>query len=171
VPFTIDESEFRFRPRIQRINTLEATTRVKLCFYDRLFWFWHLQGVDRRYPRVEKRLIDLYYLHQLVKEDDGLDHCNVMRKWPRIAEKMGFTSKFLFIYLFIFSFFHYSFFLQLIFFFFFLIENSGSTLKKTYEKYLFPYDLFLAGATFGNDHSQHHETQTNNQSLTKDVEE
>lgn len=43
VPFSIDIKEFTFTPRVQRLNELEARTRVKLIFHDRVYRFWDLQ--------------------------------------------------------------------------------------------------------------------------------
>lgn len=43
VPFSIDTKEFTFTPRVQRLNELEARTRVKLIFHDRLIKFWQYQ--------------------------------------------------------------------------------------------------------------------------------
>lgn len=43
VPFAIDIKQFKFAPRIQRLNELEALTRIKLHFQDRIHKFWDLQ--------------------------------------------------------------------------------------------------------------------------------
>jgi histone demethylase JARID1 len=41
--FCIDHNKCKFRPRIQRINELEANNRVKFLFLDELTKFWDLQ--------------------------------------------------------------------------------------------------------------------------------
>jgi histone demethylase JARID1 len=33
-----------FRPRVQRINELEALTRAKLCFFEKIIKYWNFQG-------------------------------------------------------------------------------------------------------------------------------
>jgi len=43
VPFAINVKEFHFSPRNQRLNELEALTRIKLNFHDRILRFWELQ--------------------------------------------------------------------------------------------------------------------------------
>ncbi|KAF4109890.1 hypothetical protein G5714_009142 [Onychostoma macrolepis] len=43
-PFACDVDRLHFTPRIQRLNELEAQTRVKLNFLDQIAKFWELQG-------------------------------------------------------------------------------------------------------------------------------
>lgn len=42
-PFAVAVEEFRFTPRVQRLNELEATTRIKLNFIEQIVKFWDLQ--------------------------------------------------------------------------------------------------------------------------------
>uniref|UniRef100_A0A803JZH7 JmjN domain-containing protein n=1 Tax=Xenopus tropicalis TaxID=8364 RepID=A0A803JZH7_XENTR len=44
-PFACDVKSFCFTPRVQRLNELEAMTRVKLDFLDQLGKFWELARV------------------------------------------------------------------------------------------------------------------------------
>jgi len=53
---------FRFTPRIQRLNELEAQTRVKLNYLDQIAKFWEIQGSSLKIPNVERRILDLYSL-------------------------------------------------------------------------------------------------------------
>ncbi|KAH9403950.1 Lysine-specific demethylase 5A, partial [Tyrophagus putrescentiae] len=117
VPFSIDTKEFTFTPRVQRLNELEARTRVKLIFHDRLIKFWQYQGVILKWTTFEKKLLDLHTLHSVVKEEGGFELCTQERKWAKIALRLNFTKK------------------------------SSSSLHQYYEKTLFPYDLFINGAT------------------------
>ena len=57
--------KFRFTPRIQRINELEAGTRAKLKFYERLTKLFESQGTKLKIPTVEKELLDLAKLHKV----------------------------------------------------------------------------------------------------------
>jgi hypothetical protein len=41
--FCIDMNAFKFTPRVQRLNELEANTRIKIVFLDKLSKFWELQ--------------------------------------------------------------------------------------------------------------------------------
>ena len=61
-PFAVDVDKLRFTPRIQRLNELEAHTRIKLNFLDQVAKFWELQGSMLKIPIVEKRALDLYTL-------------------------------------------------------------------------------------------------------------
>lgn len=68
----MDVDKLRFTPRIQRLNELEAKTRVKLNFLDQIAKFWELQGSALRIPMVEKRALDLYTLHLVVQNEGDL---------------------------------------------------------------------------------------------------
>ena len=57
--------EFRFTPRIQRINELEAGTRAKIKFYERLTKLFESQGIKLKIPTVEKETLDLAKLHKV----------------------------------------------------------------------------------------------------------
>ncbi|XP_073177002.1 lysine-specific demethylase 5A isoform X6 [Lepidochelys kempii] len=61
-PFACEVQSFRFTPRVQRLNELEAMTRVKLDFLDQLAKFWELQGSTLKIPVVERKILDLYSL-------------------------------------------------------------------------------------------------------------
>lgn len=65
----MDVDKLRFTPRIQRLNELEAKTRVKLNFLDQIAKFWELQGSSLKIPMVEKRALDLYTLHRIAQTE------------------------------------------------------------------------------------------------------
>jgi len=81
-PFAVDVDKFKFVPRIQRLNELEAKTRIKLNFLDQIAKFWELQGSSLKIPLVERKALDLYSLHKIVT-DEGLFICTflLMRYW------------------------------------------------------------------------------------------
>ena len=58
-PFCINWDKLRFHPRLQQINELEAQTRVKLEFLDKLAQFWDLQGQSFKVPLVDRKPLDL----------------------------------------------------------------------------------------------------------------
>ncbi|KAF5292984.1 hypothetical protein FQR65_LT11102 [Abscondita terminalis] len=116
-PFAVDVDKLRFTPRIQRLNELEAKTRIKLNFLDQIAKFWELQGSALRIPMVEKRALDLYTLHRLVQREGGSDSVSKERKWSKIAVLMGYPSG----------------------------KGIGTILKTHYERLLFPYDIFRQG--------------------------
>lgn len=113
-PFAVDVDNFRFTPRVQRLNELEAKTRIKLNFLDQLAKFWELQGVPLKIPMVDKKCADLYSLHKVVQDDGGFNVVNRNTKWPKIASRLGYS------------------------------ETFGIVFQGHYERILFPYDIFLA---------------------------
>ncbi|TRY59713.1 hypothetical protein DNTS_002507 [Danionella cerebrum] len=117
-PFACDVDRLHFTPRIQRLNELEAQTRVKLNFLDQIAKFWELQGCTLKIPHVERKILDLFVLYKLVKEDGGFDIVCKERKWTQIALKMGFAPG----------------------------KAIGSHLRAHYERILYPYYLFKTGA-------------------------
>uniref|UniRef100_A0A8C1GYS7 [histone H3]-trimethyl-L-lysine(4) demethylase n=1 Tax=Cyprinus carpio TaxID=7962 RepID=A0A8C1GYS7_CYPCA len=116
-PFACDVDRLHFTPRIQRLNELEAQTRVKLNFLDQIAKFWELQGCTLKIPHVERKTLDLYVLYKLVNEDGGFDVVCKERKWTQIALKMGFAPG----------------------------KAVGSHLRAHYERILYPYYLFQTG--------------------------
>ncbi|XP_038061639.1 lysine-specific demethylase 5A-like isoform X2 [Patiria miniata] len=117
-PFAVDVDMFKFTPRIQRLNELEAKTRIKLNFLDQIAKYWELQGCRLRIPNCYGKSLDLFNLFRVVHEEGGFETCVRERKWSKVAGTMGFASK-----------------------------AVGSQLMKHYERILWPYDIFQAGAT------------------------
>ncbi|CAH2238737.1 jg27662 [Pararge aegeria aegeria] len=138
-PFAVDVDRLRFTPRIQRLNELEAITRVKMNFLDQIMKFWELQGSVLKIPTVERKPLDLYALHKIVKEAverkpldlyalhkivkeaGGFEVCSAERKWSKIARRMGHPQG----------------------------KGIGSILKNHYERILYPYDVFKSSGAAG----------------------
>ncbi|XP_071777497.1 lysine-specific demethylase 5B-B isoform X2 [Centroberyx gerrardi] len=116
-PFACDVDRLHFVPRIQRLNELEAQTRVKLNFLDQIAKFWDLQGCALKIPHVERKILDLYKLNKLVADEGGFDLVCRDRRWTKIALQMGFAPG----------------------------KAVGSHLRGHYEKILYPYNLFQNG--------------------------
>uniref|UniRef100_A0A3P9AII0 [histone H3]-trimethyl-L-lysine(4) demethylase n=1 Tax=Esox lucius TaxID=8010 RepID=A0A3P9AII0_ESOLU len=117
-PFACDVDRLHFTPRIQRLNELEAQTRVKLNFLDQIAKFWELQGCTLKIPHVERKILDLYQLNKLVNDEGGFEAVCRERRWSKIALKMGFAPG----------------------------KAIGSHLRSHYERILYPYNLFQTGA-------------------------
>ncbi|KAM9320723.1 lysine-specific demethylase 5B [Gastrophryne carolinensis] len=118
-PFACDIDKLHFTPRIQRLNELEAQTRVKLNFLDQIAKFWELQGCTLKIPHVERKILDLFQLNKLVNDEGGFDIVCRERKWTRIATKMGFSTG----------------------------KAIGSHIRGHYERILYPYNLFQSGTS------------------------
>ncbi|ENN74310.1 lysine-specific demethylase lid isoform X3 [Dendroctonus ponderosae] len=116
-PFAVDVDKLRFTPRIQRLNELEAKTRVKLNFLDRIAKFWELQGSSLKIPVVERRVLDLYTLHRVVQLEGGFEEVTKQRKWSKVSVRLGYQ----------------------------IGKNVGAILKQHYERLLFPFDVFKEG--------------------------
>ncbi|CAH1122938.1 unnamed protein product [Ceutorhynchus assimilis] len=116
-PFAVDVDKLRFIPRIQRLNELEATTRVKLNFLDQIAKFWELQGSSLKIPMVEKKGLDLYTLHRIVKREGGFNEVTKQRKWTKVSIHLGYQ----------------------------IGQNVGPILKQHYERLIYPFDVSKEG--------------------------
>jgi len=48
---------------------MQAKTRIKLNFLDRIEKFWALQGIPLKIPLIDRKPLDLYNLHQIVQNE------------------------------------------------------------------------------------------------------
>ncbi|XP_032448195.1 lysine-specific demethylase 5D isoform X8 [Lynx canadensis] len=117
-PFAVEVENFRFTPRIQRLNELEAQTRVKLNYLDQIAKFWEIQGSSLKIPNVERRILDLYSLSKIVMEEGGYEAICKDRRWVRIAQRLNYPPG----------------------------KNIGSLLRSHYERIIYPYEMFQSGA-------------------------
>ncbi|XP_013196492.1 lysine-specific demethylase 5 [Amyelois transitella] len=113
-PFSLDVDKLKFVPRIQKVNELEAITRLKLLFLEKILKFWELQGSPLKIPMLENKTLDLYCLKFWVDEEGGFTNCNTPKKWRKIANAMGYSQN----------------------------TNTMNFLRNNYEKILLPYDIF-----------------------------
>ncbi|XP_049793761.1 lysine-specific demethylase lid [Schistocerca nitens] len=116
-PFTVNVDKFKFTPRIQRLNELEAKTRIKLNYLDQIAKFWELQGSSLKIPQIEKKVLDIYSLHTMVKAEGGADAVTAGKKWDKLAVRMGWPAN----------------------------RGLGAVLKHHYERILYPFDVFQQG--------------------------
>ncbi|CAE1156303.1 KDM5 [Acanthosepion pharaonis] len=113
-PFAVNVDKFTFVPRIQKLNELEAKSRIKLNFLDQLARFWELQGCSLRIPHVERKLLDLFVLYKIVDEIGGYDNVVKEKKWAQVATKLGLPTG----------------------------KGLGSIVKAHYDRILYPFWLF-----------------------------
>ncbi|MFT7814238.1 lysine-specific demethylase 5C-like isoform X3 [Arapaima gigas] len=118
-PFAVEVDNFRFTPRIQRLNELEAETRVKLNYLDRIAKFWEIQGSSLKIPNIERRIVDLFSLAKVVSEEGGFETVCKERRWARVAQKLGYPPG----------------------------KNIGSLLRSHYERIVYPFEMFQSGAS------------------------
>ncbi|KAM4610231.1 lysine-specific demethylase 5C isoform 2-T2 [Polymixia lowei] len=118
-PFSVELDTFHFTPRIQRLNELEAETRVKLNYLDRIAKFWEIQGSSLKIPNIERRILDLFSLSKIVTEEGGFDMVCKERRWARVAQRLGYPAG----------------------------KNIGSLLRSHYERIVYPFEMFQSGAS------------------------
>lgn len=118
-PFAVEVDNFKFTPRIQRLNELEAQTRVKLNFLDQIAKFWELQGSTLKIPNVERRMLDLYSLNKIVLDEGGYEAICRDRRWSRVAQRLGYPPG----------------------------KGIGSLLRSHYERVIYPFYTFQSGAS------------------------
>uniref|UniRef100_A0A8C5CY58 [histone H3]-trimethyl-L-lysine(4) demethylase n=1 Tax=Gadus morhua TaxID=8049 RepID=A0A8C5CY58_GADMO len=118
-PFSVELDTFRFTPRIQRLNELEAETRVKLNYLDRIAKFWEIQGSSLKIPNIERRILDLFSLSKIVTDEGGFDLVCKERRWARVAQRLGYPPG----------------------------KNIGSLLRSHYERIVYPFEMFHSGAS------------------------
>ncbi len=88
-PFAIDTDRFEFTPRIQKLNELDAFSRVKINFLNKIASFWNLQGAQFKVPVIDNKYVDLYRLHKVLFKDvnngcsDTIQTCSIY-SWSAI---------------------------------------------------------------------------------------
>ena len=88
----MDVDKLRFTPRIQRLNELEAHTRIKLNYLDQVAKFWELQGSTLKIPLVERRALDLFTLKKYVIKEGKQIMTHFLKRCPSILNT-PFVSK------------------------------------------------------------------------------
>lgn len=101
---------FRFKTRLQLLNSMEASARASLNFLEQLYIFHRQQGIKEIIvPTVQGKPIDLWRLRKEVSgaggyakvrfanmsqaATDGLVQVSSDRLWPTIAMKMGYEIR------------------------------------------------------------------------------
>ncbi|XP_032401165.1 lysine-specific demethylase 5C isoform X1 [Xiphophorus hellerii] len=128
-PFSVELENFHFTPRIQRLNELEAETRVKLNYLDRIARFWEIQGSSLKIPHIERRILDLYSLSKIVADEGGFELICKERRWARIAQRLGYPPG----------------------------KNIGSLLRSHYERIVYPFEMFQSGASLTHCKPKHYD--------------
>ncbi|XP_035014552.1 lysine-specific demethylase 5C isoform X3 [Hippoglossus stenolepis] len=128
-PFSVELDTFRFTPRIQRLNELEAETRVKLNYLDRIARFWEIQASSLKIPHIERRILDLFGLSKIVTGEGGFEMVCKERRWARVAQRLGYPPG----------------------------KNIGSLLRSHYERIVVPFEVFQSGASLPHCKPKHYD--------------
>ncbi|KAJ2355615.1 hypothetical protein H4S02_012908, partial [Coemansia sp. RSA 2611] len=118
-PFALDTSKFRFRTRVQQLNSLEGKTRTNLNYLDQLYKFHARQGNPlTKVPQLDHRPIDLFELRHQVTMRGGFQKVNREKRWAEIGRVMKYDRK--------------------------SCTSMSTTLKATYSNIVMPFEIYVA---------------------------
>ncbi|KAL3423104.1 PLU-1-like protein [Phlyctema vagabunda] len=122
--FVVDTERFHFRTRKQELNQVEGGTRANLAYLDQLVKFHKQHGTNlNRFPSVDKRPLDLYKLKKSVEARGGFEKVCKLKKWAEIGRDLGYSGK--------------------------IMSSLSTSLKNSYQRWLFPFEQYLAVAKPG----------------------
>ncbi|KAI8149987.1 PLU-1-like protein-domain-containing protein [Fennellomyces sp. T-0311] len=117
--FCLNTEEFRFRTRIQKLNSMEGETRANVNYLEQLYKFHRLHGHPvNKVPQLDKRPIDLFKLKKEVAQRGGYHNVTQQKKWAEIGRILGYTRK--------------------------QCTSMSNALKSAYNKVILPYEVWLA---------------------------
>ncbi|KAJ5723654.1 hypothetical protein N7488_001689 [Penicillium malachiteum] len=149
-PFAIDTERFHFKTRRQELNSVEggmtpssaeiatggsfpqcssnpyfdSGNRANMNYIDGLAMFHKQHGTNySRLPSVDKRPLDLYKLKKAVEIRGGFEQVCKTKKWAEIGRDLGYSGK--------------------------IMSSLSTSLKNSYQRYLQPYEEYLARAKPG----------------------
>ncbi|KAF9921329.1 hypothetical protein FBU30_008683 [Linnemannia zychae] len=118
-PFCLDTEVFRFKTRLQRLNSMEGQTRTNLNYLDQLCKFHRQHGHPVfKIPQLDKRPIDLFQLRKEVTARGGYQKVTAAKKWAEIGRGLNYTRK--------------------------QCTSMSNALKNAYLNIITPYESYLA---------------------------
>jgi histone demethylase JARID1 len=101
-----------------------AGNRANMNYVDGLAMFHKQHGTNySRLPSVDKRPLDLYKLKKAVEIRGGFEQVCKTKKWAEIGRDLGYSGK--------------------------IMSSLSTSLKNSYQRYLQPYEEYLARAKPG----------------------
>jgi len=120
--FCLDTEVFRFRTRIQKLNSMEGETRANLNYLEQLYKFHRQAGHPvHKIPQLDKRPIDLFRLKKEVAQRGGYQTVTAQKKWAEIGRLLGYTRK--------------------------QCTSMSNALKSAYNRVILPYEIWLSKQT------------------------
>ncbi|TXT11157.1 hypothetical protein VHUM_01908 [Vanrija humicola] len=117
MPFELETETFRFRTRLQRLNSIEAASRAKINFLEQLSMFHMQQGDSKAHiPVIDRKLLDLWRLRKEVNKLGGIDEVNRLKAWTKITDLLGYNT------------------------------TSSPQVKAAYTRIILPFELFALRA-------------------------
>ncbi|KAF5393073.1 hypothetical protein D9757_001208 [Collybiopsis confluens] len=115
MPFVTDTERFRFKTRLQRLNSIEASSRAKLNFLEQLYRFHKQQGNPRIVvPTINHKPLDLWLMRKEVHKLGGYETVTKGKSWPEVARILGYTS----------------------------VQGLATQIKNSYYRVILPYEDF-----------------------------
>ncbi len=89
-----------------------------MTYLDQLAKFHKQHGTNlNRFPSVDKRPLDLYKLKKAVETRGGFEKVCKLKKWAEIGRDLGYSGK--------------------------IMSSLSTSLKNSYQRWLFPYEEYL----------------------------
>ncbi|TBU33002.1 PLU-1-like protein-domain-containing protein [Dichomitus squalens] len=115
MPFVTDTERFRFKTRLQRLNSIEASSRAKVNFLEQLYRFHKQQGNPRvSVPTINHKPLDLWLLRKEVHKLGGFDAVTRDKKWADLGRLLGYTG----------------------------IPGLATQIRNSYNRVILPYEQF-----------------------------
>lgn len=115
MPFVTDTENLRFKTRLQRLNSIEASSRAKLNFLEQLYQYHQQQGNPRvSVPTINHKPLDLWLLRKEVKKLGGYEAVTANRKWSDLGRILGYRG----------------------------IPGLSTQIKNSYSRVILPYEQF-----------------------------
>ncbi|KAI9146179.1 PLU-1-like protein-domain-containing protein [Paraphysoderma sedebokerense] len=87
----LDTEVFRFKTRIQRLNTMDGTSRAHINYVEGLLQFHNQLGKPvHKNPMLGKKRVNLYQLKIEVASRGGLEMCDRQNQWSQVGTSMGY---------------------------------------------------------------------------------
>ncbi|KAG5639694.1 hypothetical protein H0H81_005877 [Sphagnurus paluster] len=119
MPFVTDTESFRFRTRLQRLNSIEASSRAKLNFLEQLYRYHKQQGNIRvAVPTINHKPLDLWLLRKEVQKMGGYETVTKEKKWSDLGRILGYRG----------------------------IPGLSTQIKNSYTRVILPYEHFCEKA-------------------------
>ncbi|GAA5830402.1 hypothetical protein JCM11251_001334 [Rhodosporidiobolus azoricus] len=92
-PFAIPTETFRFKTRLQQLNSMEASARASINFLEQLYLFHRQQGNTNAMtiPSINGKPIDLWKLRHEVHALGGYHSVTDNRKWTAVGKAMNYN--------------------------------------------------------------------------------
>ncbi|KAL1740892.1 hypothetical protein HDZ31DRAFT_85171 [Schizophyllum fasciatum] len=117
MPFVTDTETFRFKTRLQRLNSIEASARAKINFLEKLYRFHKQQGHPRvSVPTINNKALDLWTLRKEVDRLGGYEAVTKAKQWADLGRILGYRG----------------------------VPGLSTQIKNSYARIILPYEHYMA---------------------------